>query len=117
MSRLVRERRRPRRGFIAVIVAVSLIAMLGVAALALDGGLLLDNRRRAQAAADASALAAATQLFTNFPAIAAGNADPGGKGASSALSVAANNGYANDGSTSVRTGNIPPQSRPFGGKP
>jgi hypothetical protein len=101
---------------VAVLVAVSLVALVGIAALALDGGLLMDNRRRVQAAADAAALAAASELFTNFPAIAAGNADPGGKAASSALSVASSNGYANDGTTSVVTVNIPPKSGPFTGK-
>jgi Flp pilus assembly protein TadG len=116
MPRLVSNLHKRRRGIVAVLVAVSLMALLGIAALALDGGLLMDNRRRVQAAADSAALAAATQLFSNFPAIAAGNADPGGQAASSALSVAASNGYANDGSTSVVTVNIPPKTGPFTGK-
>jgi hypothetical protein len=52
-----------RYGTVAVAVCVSLVAMLGVIALSIDGGLLLDNRRKTQAAADAAALAAASELY------------------------------------------------------
>jgi hypothetical protein len=85
-----------------------LIAILGVAAVVLDGGLLLDQRRRVQAAADAAALAAADDLFANFNSN--GGTDPGGTAKASALSNAAANGFANDGKTSIVTVNIPPKS-------
>src|SRR5687768_12949042 len=52
-----------RRGTVTVAVGICLVAMLGVIALSLDGGLLLDKRRQAQAASDAAALAAASELF------------------------------------------------------
>jgi Flp pilus assembly protein TadG len=45
-----------RRGSIVILVAICLIALLGIVALALDGGVLLDQRRHVQAAADALAL-------------------------------------------------------------
>jgi hypothetical protein len=94
-----------------VLVGFSLIAVLGVLAIAVDGGLLLDSRRRLQAAADASALAAAVDLFANY----ANNngTDPSGTAKASALSTAAANGYNNDGMTSVVTVNIPPKSGNF----
>jgi len=53
-------------GTVTVLVAITLTGILGVVAIALDGGLMLDNRRRVQAAADAAALAAASDLFANY---------------------------------------------------
>jgi len=51
-----------QEGQIIVIVAVSLFALIALAALILDGGALLVNRRAAQNAADAGALAGAQVL-------------------------------------------------------
>jgi hypothetical protein len=103
-----------RRGTVAPLVALSLVAMIGVVAIAVDGGLLLDNHRHVWAAADASALAAADDLFRNY---AANNGlDPSGTATASALSTAAANGYSNDGVNSVVTVNIPPKSGKFAGK-
>jgi hypothetical protein len=95
-------------------VAISLVAVLGAAALALDGGTLLAERRRAHAVADAAALAGATVLFTNYPTNS--GVDTGGTARSAALASASNNGYANDGTNSVVTVNIPPASGPFAGQ-
>jgi hypothetical protein len=103
-----------RRGTIAVLVAVSLVAIFGVVAIALDGGLLLDDHRGVQAAADAAALAAADDLFNNYGT--KNGLDPSGTGKASALSTAAANGYSNDGVTSLVTVNIPPTSGNFVGK-
>lgn len=90
------------------LVAICLIAIVGVVAVALDGGLLLDQRRRVQAAADAAALAAAYDLYGHY---ASNNgADTGGTAQASALSNAAANGYSNDGTASVVTVHIPPTS-------
>lgn len=50
---------RDDRGATVVVVAVSLLMLLGFAALAIDGSLGLDDRRGTQNAADAAALAAA----------------------------------------------------------
>jgi hypothetical protein len=104
-----------RRGAISCLVAVSLVAIFGVVAIALDGGLLFDNHRRVQSAADAAALAAADDLFANFTAN--GGTDPLGTAAASARATAAANGYNNDGVTSVVTVNIPPTSGFMAGKP
>jgi hypothetical protein len=46
-------------------VAICMTALMGVAALALDGGLLMFAQQHAQAAADAAALAAAVDLSTD----------------------------------------------------
>ncbi|HBI42056.1 MAG TPA: hypothetical protein DDY78_04245 [Planctomycetales bacterium] len=107
-----------RRGIVAVLVAVSLVAILGVVAIALDGGLLLDNRRSVQAGADAAALAAAEDFYANWSTNQ--GLDLSGTARASALSTAKTNGYANDGTTSVVTVNLPPKNYldgPNKGKP
>jgi hypothetical protein len=98
----------PRRGATAMLVAVSLVAVVGIVALAIDGGALYDKRRSAQAAADAAALAAADDLFKNFSTNA--GVDTNGTGKASALSTANANGFTNDGTNSTVTVNIPPSS-------
>ncbi len=97
--------RRDRRGMVAVQVALCLTALMGVLALLVDGGLLVSERRHAQATADAAALAAASDIYYNNGSTTTASA--------SALSVAAKNGYTNDGTTSQVTVNIPPQSGNF----
>src|SRR4029453_4371753 len=54
-----------RKGTVVVAVSVCLVVILSVVALTLDGGLLVDKRRQTQAAADAAALAAASELFAS----------------------------------------------------
>ncbi len=103
-----------KRGIIAVLIAVSLVAILGLAALAIDAGKVLDDSRQLQAAADAAALAAADDLFANY--YANGGADPSGTAQASALSTASANGFSNDGTTSIVTVNIPPASGIAAGK-
>src|SRR6188472_4484966 len=90
-----------RRGAVAVQVAISLLAIMGVVALALDGGLLRDNKRQVQSAADAAALAAATDLYVHLSSN--NGRDPGHSARDSTLATAAANGYANDTTTSVVT--------------
>jgi Flp pilus assembly protein TadG len=50
------------RGTVAVVVAITLPVLIGVAALSLDGSLLFVQRRQAQSAADGAALAGAYAL-------------------------------------------------------
>ncbi len=52
----------PRRGTVAAVVGLTLPVIVGVTALALDGGLLYLQRRQAQSAADSGALAGAYAL-------------------------------------------------------
>ncbi len=105
--------RRMRRGVIAVFVALCLVGLVGVAAISLDGGLLYLEQRRAQTCADASAMAAACDLYKNYPTN--NGTDPSGTAKQSALDVATGNGYTNDGTNSVVTVNIPPKSGPYAG--
>jgi hypothetical protein len=103
----------PRPGGIAALVAVCLAVLLGVLALVIDCGLLMAERRRAQATADAAALAAAAGLFFHQPTN--NGTDPDNTALNSALAYAAANGYTNDGTTSVVQVKIPPASGPFTG--
>jgi uncharacterized membrane protein len=68
--------RAPRRGAVTFWVVVCLGVIVGVVALGMDGGRMMDERRRAQAAADAAALAGAADLYNNYPSNK--GADPGG---------------------------------------
>ena len=52
-----------RRGISVVFVAISLVSLMGMLAISLEGGLLLTERRKAQTTADAAAMAAATDLY------------------------------------------------------
>ena len=51
------QTRKSESGQVMVFLAITFVILLGVAALALDGGMLLSDRRHAQNAADASSLA------------------------------------------------------------
>jgi Flp pilus assembly protein TadG len=59
MKKLVFQFRKFEKAQILPIVAIGMVAIIGLAAILLDGGVLLANRRSAQAAADAGALAGA----------------------------------------------------------
>jgi hypothetical protein len=103
-----------RRGTVAVVVALSLTALFGYVALTSDGGVLLAERQRAQATADASALAAASVLYQHYPKNS--GTDPDGSASQAAFDEASHNGYTNDGTQSSVTVNIPPASGPYQGK-
>jgi hypothetical protein len=97
-------------------LAVSLVPILGITALVLDCGVLRDDRRQAVVAADAAALAGATDLFTYYATN--GGADPQGTAVLSAKTIAAANGFANDGVNSTVTATTWPgnyQDGPFVG--
>src|SRR6185437_17046795 len=102
----MRKSRRIRRGTVAVLTALCLVAVMGFAALAIDAGLLHNDRRSAQAAADAAAMAGASSLFANYRTNQ--GADPTGSAAAKALAAAAANGFNNDGTTNTVVVNIPP---------
>ena len=103
-----------RQGAVTVWLIASLGVIIAIVALGLDGGRTLDERRRAQAAADAAALAAAVDLYDSYKANQ--GSDPGGTARKAALASAASNGFSNDGSTSTVTVNIPPKSGSFAGQ-
>jgi Putative Flp pilus-assembly TadE/G-like len=103
-----------RRGVVAVLVAVCLVAILAVTAIAIDGGMLMEDRRNVQAAADAAALAAANQLYEGWSANK--GLDKDGKASDTAFLTASANSYTNDGTRSVVTVNIPPATGDYVGK-
>jgi Flp pilus assembly protein TadG len=84
---------------VAVQVALTLTALTGVVAIAVDGGILLAERRHAQATADAAALAAASDLLLRWNTN--GGADSGGKASTSATDITTANGYTGGGSSST----------------
>ncbi len=85
--------KRRERGQALIIIVFSIIALVGITALAIDGGSALAERRRAQDAADAAALAGALQrINANTP-----------DWPNAVYASALKNGYNNDGVTnSVR---------------
>lgn len=60
--------RNVRRGNVSVFVAISLIPLFGAMAFTLDLGMLMDNHRKVQTAADIAALAGATEKFSSYNA-------------------------------------------------
>jgi hypothetical protein len=104
----MRHIQHPRRGTVAVLAALCLTGLVGFAALSLDGALLHQDRRAAQSAADAAALAGAGNLFVNWRSNQ--GQDTSGAAAQEALNAAAANGFNNDGVHSTVTVNIPPLS-------
>jgi hypothetical protein len=88
--------------------------ILAIVSLAMDGGRMFDERRHAQAAADAAALAAAVDLFNNYATNS--GLDPSGTAVTAALASAAANSFANDGVKSIVKVNIPPKSGDFSGQ-
>jgi Flp pilus assembly protein TadG len=97
-----------RRGAIVVLVAVCMAVVLAFVAIAIDGGSLLERRRTTQGAADAAAMAAAESLFRNYPQFK--GLDVNGSAAAAAKTIAAANGYSNDGKTSTVTVRTSPQT-------
>jgi len=104
-----------RCGISLILVVVSLVSIFGVLALSLEGGMLLTERRNAQATADAAAFAAASDLYYNW--FANSGTDPAGTARAAAFRTAGYNGYLNDGTQTVVTVNIPPTSGDYIGKP
>src|SRR5262245_56289860 len=97
-----------RRGIVVMLCALSLVAVIGSIALVADGGLLLEHRRQVQAAADLAAMAAATDLFTNYQQNK--GLDPSGTAAALARQAAAAQGYTDGTAGTTVTVNIPPQT-------
>lgn len=106
----MRAGRTRRPGKVVVVVAVSLVTLMGFVALSLDGGILLNQRRKIQSTGDAAALAAAGKLYYNFSYDL--GIDPAGTAKQAALDTAAANGYENGVNCTV-TVNIPPLSGKF----
>lgn len=111
-----------RRGQLPVLIAIALVAILAFVALALEGGLLLNQRRHAQVAAEAAALAAAARLYDHMNTDGTDYQSPYtqteviGWAKDTAKAYAAANGYDEDRGDCIVTRNIPPESGPNAGK-
>src|SRR5262249_8397469 len=107
----------PRAGAVTVWLLISLLVILSIVALGMDGGRLLEKRRQVQAVADAAALAAAAQVY-QLDADLSGNTwgQKWNAATAAAVDVAAANGFANDGATSVVSVNLPPTAGAFAGR-
>ena len=103
-----------RRAQVAVLTAVTMVPVLGAVAFVTDGGVLLDQRRRVQATADAAALAAAVELYRYYPQY--GGLDTNGAARAAALDLAARAGYSSANGCTVEV-YIPPSSGLGAGKP
>jgi hypothetical protein len=109
-----------RRGVAAPYVALTLVLLVGILALVVDGGMLMGERRHGQSAADATALAAASGLYmedqtqTNSSNL---GLDADGSALESAHTTSSANGYPYNGSVTSVTVNMPPLSGPHTGKP
>ncbi|MDD5367943.1 MAG: pilus assembly protein TadG-related protein [Anaerolineaceae bacterium] len=108
--------REDERGQVLILLVVGMVALLGFAALAIDGGMAFSERRNAQNAADAAAVAGAYAIAY----------DPGiGKTLAeietdivqaAAIPVATRNGYTNGGDTVVDV-QYPPVTGDYAGNP
>lgn len=101
MSAALFLRRRARRGLVLIVLAVSSLALIGFAGLAIDVGFNQMLRTRLQAAADAAARAGALESAkgANFTTIQA-----------AARQAAAFNGYTHDSGGVTVTVNVPPST-------
>jgi hypothetical protein len=107
-SRSFPRRLQLRRSAVAPLTILCLAILVGVTALVIDGGMLLEARRHVQAAADAAALAGAEDLYANY--LSNQGIDVGGSAKASALATASANGFPNDGVHSTVTVNTSPQT-------
>ena len=96
-------RKKGESGQAIILVVFSIIGLIGMTALAIDGGNALIDRRRTETAASAASLTAALTRIN------------GGDWRSAALATAKANGYNNDGVNSVIEMNTPPLSGPYVG--
>jgi hypothetical protein len=91
------------RGQAMILIVLSIVGLIGITALAVDGGLYYADRRQAQNAADSAVLAASLARLRgdDYQAVA--------------LARAQQNGYDNDGVKSSIEVHVPPVSGPYEG--
>src|SRR5438093_308745 len=66
VSRRVRLQKARARGQVAIIIAVSMLVLMAIVGLAVDGGSMYAQRRAAQNSADAAALAATRTMLNAY---------------------------------------------------
>ncbi len=108
---------RRRAGAVTVWLLISLLVIVGILAIGMDGGRMMEKRRHVQAAADAAALVAANELYSgNFVTKGKGWGRRKNSAKDAAVELASANGFSNDGTTSTVTVNVPPKSGAFTGR-
>lgn len=100
IRRLSLSGRRAQSGQVIILMAFGMIALLAVLGLAIDGGRLFFLERDAQNASDAAVMAATYALCT------------GGNPVTAGLAAAMENGFTNDGTTTVTVNNPPSRTVP-----
>jgi hypothetical protein len=103
-----------RRGQVLAFVCIGVFALVGVLAITFDGGVLMQERRRVQTAAEAAAWAGAVDLFEHY--IKYQGVDVENTAELSAKATAKANGYDDADADVDVTVNIPPLSGPYAGK-
>ena len=93
------------QGQAMILIVFSIIGIIGMSALAIDGGNAYVDSRKAETAASAAALAAATTRIE------------GGDWRAAALATARDNGYDNNGVSNTVELNTPPIGEDYGGNP
>jgi hypothetical protein len=93
------------KGQAMILIIFSIIGLIGVVSLAIDGGNAYMDSRRTETAASAAALTAATTRIE------------GGNWRAAALITASDNGYNNDGITNTVELNTPPITGDYSGNP
>ncbi len=88
MRRLIAQTRAEETGAVMVVAAISLFAIMALAALAIDGGLLQNDRSRAQNGADNAALAGAWAVCEGRDPVAAASTTASANGLGSPSSDA-----------------------------
>ncbi len=96
-------RKKSENGQAMILIVFSIIGLLGMSALAIDGGNAYVDRRKAETAASAAALTASITRIE------------GGDWRAAALATARANGYDNNGLTNTVELNTPPLSGPYVG--
>lgn len=103
-------RRQTRPAKIVPLLVISLAFLLGILAINIDGGRLMEERRRYEGAASFAAQAAAAELYADYWTYQ--GVDPTGRARAAAERLAEANGVP----TNQLTVNIPPQSGIYTGK-
>ena len=103
LSSTASTHQKSEKGQALILIVFSIIGLLGMSALAIDGGNAYVDRRRAETAASAAALTASITRIE------------GGNWRSAALITAETNGYNNDGVTNIVELNTPPINGPYKG--
>ncbi|WKZ38142.1 MAG: pilus assembly protein TadG-related protein [Anaerolineales bacterium] len=99
------NRKKSEQGQALILIVFAIIGLIGMSAVAIDGGNAYVDNRRADTAASAAALTAAMTRID------------GGNWRAAALATAKANGYDNNGITNTVELNTPPIGGPFSGNP